>query len=165
MNSLQLMKLIGWQAIEQAVAIVHATRDKCVNERLSRFIFFFFPKILHRLRYSEYKFDLHILNSAGEINAFLQLADHFEDCMTWKVAVRWVIPRKTMHQTQGNFLTEHGSMSSRHNEVENSRPFVYLVTVIVIVVIVIVIVIVTTINIIIIIIIMAHHSENLFTLS
>ena len=125
----------------------------------SRFIFFFFPKILHRLRYSEYKFDLHILNSAGEINAFLQLANHFEDCMTWKVAVRWVIPRKTMHQTQGNFLTEHGSMSSRHNEVENSRPFVYLVIV------VIVIVIVTIINIIIIIIIMAHHSGNLFTLS
>lgn len=114
------------------------------------------------MRYSEYKFDLHILNSAGEINAFLQLANHFEDCMTWKVAVRWVIPRKTIHQTQGNLLTEHVSMSSRDNEVViGSRPFVYLVTVIVIVVIVIVIGIVTIINI----IIMAHHSGNLFTVS
>ena len=44
--------------------------------------------------------------------------------MTWKVAVRWVIPRKTMHQTQGNFLTEQLSMSSRDNEVENREsPF------------------------------------------
>ena len=103
----------------------HAFQNQCTNiSILIKTYSNIFPKILHRLRYSEYKFDLHILNSAGEINAFLQLTNHFEDCMTWKVAVRWVIPRKTMHQTQGNFLTEHVSMSSRDNEAENREsPF------------------------------------------